>query len=154
MYFASSHLFMNKRSPIIDFWQLPPLFTLDTILVFLDTIKKNWTCEKFLSKESWSYFQKSCSCPASTRHGTDVAFMLGTWGVGKLEIFLIFFLKFIYLHQIIQIRQIIICQDRATHITLGLRPWVICVALAWQISCHASHHMTTNNIFLKGARRA
>ncbi len=39
-----------------------------------------------------------------------------------------------------------ICQARATHITLGLRPWVIWVALAWQIPCHASHHVTTNNV--------
>ncbi len=39
-----------------------------------------------------------------------------------------------------------ICQARATHSTRGRRPWVIWVARAWQISWHASHHMTTNNV--------
>lgn len=33
--FMAFMIFMTKRSLIIDFWQLPPLFTLDTLLIFL-----------------------------------------------------------------------------------------------------------------------
>ncbi len=47
-------------------------------------------------------------------------------------------MRFVRLEQLIS--------PSATLITLGLRPWVIWVALAWQIPCHASHHVTTNNV--------
>ena len=49
--------FMHQVFPNPTSCSCPPLFTLDTLLVFLDTIKKHRTCEEFLlhSQESTPY---------------------------------------------------------------------------------------------------
>ncbi len=41
----------------------PPLFTLDTLLVFLDTLMKHWTCEEFLLLET-----KKCKDSSFSQH--------------------------------------------------------------------------------------
>ncbi len=40
--------FCTQYSPKPISCSCPPLFTLDTVVVFLDTLMKRWTCEEFL----------------------------------------------------------------------------------------------------------